>query len=49
MTADRFLCFFLHVPGDRADCVAKALNAGADVVLIDLEDSVALSAKNVAR
>jgi citrate lyase beta subunit len=29
--------------------VAKALNAGADVVLIDLEDSVALSAKNVAR
>ena len=40
---------FLYVPGDRADRVAKAFRAGADAVLIDLEDSVALSAKESAR
>ena len=33
---------FLYVPGDRADRVAKALDAGADAILIDLEDAVAL-------
>jgi citrate lyase subunit beta / citryl-CoA lyase len=40
---------FLYVPGDRADRVIKARDAGADAVLIDLEDSVALSAKATAR
>jgi citrate lyase subunit beta/citryl-CoA lyase len=49
MTAVTLLRSFLYVPGDRADRVAKALAAGADAVLIDLEDSVALSAKEAAR
>jgi citrate lyase subunit beta / citryl-CoA lyase len=40
---------FIYVPGDRADRVAKAFAAGADAVLIDLEDAVALSAKAAAR
>ena len=40
---------FLYVPGDREDRVAKALAAGPDAVLIDLEDAVALSAKATAR
>jgi citrate lyase subunit beta/citryl-CoA lyase len=46
MTAIRSL---LYVPGDRPDRISKALDAGADAVLIDLEDSVALSAKDAAR
>jgi citrate lyase subunit beta/citryl-CoA lyase len=49
MVAEPLLRSFLYVPGDRADRVAKAFNAGADAVLIDLEDSVALSAKEAAR
>jgi citrate lyase subunit beta / citryl-CoA lyase len=49
MTASALLRSFLYVPGDSADRVAKALDAGADAVLIDLEDSVALSAKDTAR
>ena len=49
MTASPLLRSFLYVPGDRADRVSKALGAGADAVLIDLEDSVALSAKEAAR
>jgi citrate lyase subunit beta/citryl-CoA lyase len=40
---------FLYVPGDRGHRVGKAFEAGADAVLIDLEDSVALSAKAAAR
>jgi citrate lyase subunit beta/citryl-CoA lyase len=49
MTTAPLLRSFLYVPGDRADRVAKALRAGADAVLIDLEDSVALSGKEAAR
>lgn len=49
MTAAPLLRSFLYVPGDRADRVANALGAGADAILIDLEDSVALSAKEAAR
>jgi citrate lyase subunit beta/citryl-CoA lyase len=49
MTAAPLLRSFLYVPGDRADRVAKAFDAGADAILIDLEDSVALSAKEAAR
>jgi citrate lyase subunit beta / citryl-CoA lyase len=49
MTAAPLLRSFLYVPGDRADRVAKAGHAGADAVLIDLEDSVALAAKEGAR
>jgi citrate lyase subunit beta / citryl-CoA lyase len=49
MTAAPLLRSLLYVPGDRADRVAKAGHAGADAVLIDLEDSVALAAKEGAR
>jgi citrate lyase subunit beta/citryl-CoA lyase len=49
VTAAPLLRSFLYVPGDRVDRVAKALDAGADAILIDLEDSVALSAKAAAR
>ena len=49
MTAAPLIRSFLYVPGDRADRIGKALDAGADAILIDLEDSVALSAKEAAR
>ena len=39
----------LFVPGDRPDRYAKATAAGADVVIIDLEDAVAPAAKYQAR
>ena len=40
---------YLFVPGNRPDRFAAACNAGADVVLIDLEDAVAPAAKADAR
>ncbi|OXY91164.1 HpcH/HpaI aldolase/citrate lyase family protein [Streptomyces diastatochromogenes] len=40
---------WLYVPGDRPHVVAKALAAGADVVVIDLEDAVAPDRKEYAR
>ncbi|MFD3839186.1 HpcH/HpaI aldolase/citrate lyase family protein [Streptomyces sp. NPDC058642] len=40
---------WLYVPGDRPPVVAKALTAGADVVVIDLEDAVAPNRKAYAR
>ncbi len=39
----------LFVPGDSRKKLDKALTSGADVLLIDLEDSVDLSAKGEAR
>ena len=39
----------LFVPGDRPDRMEKALGAGADALILDLEDAVAPSAKQVAR
>ncbi len=39
----------LFVPGDSRKKLDKALTSGADVLLIDLEDSVDLGAKNEAR
>ncbi len=39
---------WLYVPGDRPNVVAKALDSGADVVLIDLEDAVAPDRKAYA-
>lgn len=39
----------LFVPGHRPDRYAKAAASGADVVIIDLEDAVAASDKDVAR
>lgn len=46
MRARRTLLF---APGNRPDIHAKALNAGADVVCIDLEDAVPPQAKAEAR
>jgi citrate lyase subunit beta/citryl-CoA lyase len=40
---------WLYAPGDRPATVAKALDAGADVVVIDLEDAVAPDRKDYAR
>ncbi|MFZ4152645.1 HpcH/HpaI aldolase/citrate lyase family protein [Streptomyces pseudogriseolus] len=40
---------WLYAPGDRPDVVAKALAAGADVVVVDLEDAVAPDRKAYAR
>lgn len=39
----------LFVPGDRPERFAKAVAAGADAVIIDLEDAVAPAAKEAAR
>ena len=40
---------FLYVPADRPERVVKAFRAGADAVLVDLEDAVALTARAEAR
>ncbi|MEE9432948.1 MAG: CoA ester lyase [Sphingorhabdus sp.] len=39
----------LFVPADRPDRFAKAAASGADAIIIDLEDSVALASKSAAR
>jgi citrate lyase subunit beta/citryl-CoA lyase len=39
----------LFVPGDRPDRMEKALGAGADALILDLEDAVAAPAKQEAR
>lgn len=39
----------LFVPGDRPDRMLKALLAGADALILDLEDAVADGQKNAAR
>lgn len=39
----------LFVPGDRPDRMRKALASGADALILDLEDSVALPGKAAAR
>jgi citrate lyase subunit beta/citryl-CoA lyase len=46
MTALRSLLF---VPGDRPERMAKALESGADALILDLEDAVALARKPMAR
>ncbi len=40
---------YLYVPGDRPDRFAKAAAAGADAVIVDLEDAVAADHKQAAR
>lgn len=40
---------FLFAPGDRPERFAKAFAAGADAVILDLEDAVAPNAKEPAR
>ena len=39
----------LFAPGDSARKIEKALGIGADGVILDLEDSVAATAKDTAR
>jgi citrate lyase beta subunit len=39
----------LYVPGSRPDRFAKAMSAGADAVVFDLEDSVEAGQKEKAR
>lgn len=39
----------LFVPGDRPERFAKAASSGADAIILDLEDSVSLSNKEMAR
>jgi len=40
---------YLFVPGNRPDRFAKAFSAGADAVIVDLEDAVPPAQKNEAR
>ncbi|MDE8344188.1 MAG: CoA ester lyase [Acidocella sp.] len=40
---------WLFIPGDSPAKIAKAASSGADAIIFDLEDSVALSQKNEAR
>jgi len=46
---DMKLRSLLFVPGDRPDRMEKALKAGADALILDLEDAVAPGAKAEAR
>jgi citrate lyase subunit beta / citryl-CoA lyase len=46
---ERLMRSLLFVPGDSPKKLEKGMNSGADVLLIDLEDSVALDAKEEAR
>jgi citrate lyase subunit beta / citryl-CoA lyase len=46
---DMRLRSLLFVPGDRPDRLEKALGAGADALILDLEDSVSLAHKGKAR
>jgi citrate lyase subunit beta/citryl-CoA lyase len=39
----------LYVPGDKPEVLAKALGRGADALIVDLEDAVAIAAKESAR
>jgi len=39
----------LYVPGDRSDMLAHAVSRGADALILDLEDAVAPTAKELAR
>jgi citrate lyase subunit beta/citryl-CoA lyase len=40
---------YLYVPGDRPDRFGKAAEAGADAIILDLEDAVGPAAKDAAR
>ena len=40
---------WLYVPGDRPDRFAKAVDSGADAVILDLEDAVVAPRKAYAR
>jgi len=40
---------FLFVPADSAKKLDKAMSSGADALIVDLEDSIALDGKAQAR
>ncbi len=40
---------YLYVPGDRPEKLAKAAGRGADALIVDLEDAVAMTDKDAAR
>ena len=39
----------LFVPATRPERIAKAANSGADAIIVDLEDAVAVADKDLAR
>ena len=43
------ICSILYVPADRPKMLAKAAQRHADLILVDLEDAVAVGSKNLAR
>lgn len=47
--SDRMIVVALYAPADRPERFAKALDAGADAVIVDLEDAVTASRKDEAR
>jgi citrate lyase subunit beta / citryl-CoA lyase len=47
--AARLMRSLLFVPGDSTKKLEKSLSAGADALVLDLEDSVAANAKEAAR
>ena len=49
MTAKRIARSYLFVPANRPERIAKAQQAGADAVIVDLEDAVAPADKQTAR
>lgn len=49
MTVERLPITYLFVPGSRPERFEKALNSGADRVIIDLEDAVGVEEKHEAR
>lgn len=49
MSKIKYMRTALFVPGNRLDRVEKAFKAGADIVIIDLEDAVPLAEKTATR
>lgn len=49
MIAQRAVRSYLFVPANRPERFVKAQAAGADAVILDLEDAVSMDAKDVAR
>ena len=39
----------LFVPATRPERIAKAANSGADAIIVDIEDAVAVADKDLAR
>ena len=48
-TASPFVHSYLFVPANRPERFSKAINSGANAVIIDLEDAVGADDKSVGR